>query len=533
MRFQVTATAVAAFSVCALAQSFNLDLGDRAGVPSAWYGGAAASPGFWNMFPGNSTNPLVLRGLDGTLSGVVFSQSIPFGQANSSAPGLIGDDEAMLGDYFDLHSTPHTWAVTGLQPGDYSVYTYAIGLDDPRFRTVVVVNDDPNQAQFVGGEWTGAMELGTTHARHDVHLAPSQTLTIFMRGVAVLGPTRGTFNGVQIVANALGVTMAPADALPEVVAPDTAHLIAVDVDQHDDTLVSAPSIFTSVDGGPVVESAMTHDGGVRWIATLPSAPCGSRVTYYFSCEGVATGLQTLPLAGPEAEQFSVRVGYSDTRTLLRESFESGLPSGWAADGFWHVSGGCAIEPPCDGTQFAYYGQEDRCDYDNDSANSGTLTLPPVDLSAYPPTSIITLRFCQFLETEGDFGADSPDVLVNGEVVFRALNSSVWMGQSIDLSPYAGQVVSIAFRFDTQDLGGNAYRGWQVDDVTIGATRISCTPPCVGDISGDGQIDLSDLASLLAEFGNDVGPTSATDLNGDGRVDLTDLALLLRVFGSVC
>jgi hypothetical protein len=60
------------------------------------------------------------------------------------------------------------------------------------------------------------------------------------------------------------------------------------------------------------------------------------------------------------------------------------------------------------------------------------------------------------------------------------------------------------------------------------------PPCIGDLDGDGEISLNDLAILLAHYG---APGSAApehgDLNGDGDVDLDDLAALLAIFGSDC
>lgn len=58
-------------------------------------------------------------------------------------------------------------------------------------------------------------------------------------------------------------------------------------------------------------------------------------------------------------------------------------------------------------------------------------------------------------------------------------------------------------------------------------------PCP-DVDADGQVGLSDLATLLTHFGSDEGNSYATgDLNGDGSVDLDDLALLLAEFGTIC
>lgn len=56
--------------------------------------------------------------------------------------------------------------------------------------------------------------------------------------------------------------------------------------------------------------------------------------------------------------------------------------------------------------------------------------------------------------------------------------------------------------------------------------------CIGDINGDGIVDLSDLSILLSQFGN-INPNGVADLNGDGVVDVNDLSIMLNAFGSEC
>lgn len=60
------------------------------------------------------------------------------------------------------------------------------------------------------------------------------------------------------------------------------------------------------------------------------------------------------------------------------------------------------------------------------------------------------------------------------------------------------------------------------------------PPCLGDLNGDQAVNLTDLATLLANFGVGSGATPAMgDIDGDGDIDLTDLATLLARFGTSC
>lgn len=63
-----------------------------------------------------------------------------------------------------------------------------------------------------------------------------------------------------------------------------------------------------------------------------------------------------------------------------------------------------------------------------------------------------------------------------------------------------------------------------------------THPCPGDLTGDGAIDLADLAGFLAAFGTSTGDPGyilLADLDFSGTVDLADLAGLLAVFGTSC
>lgn len=76
----------------------------------------------------------------------------------------------------------------------------------------------------------------------------------------------------------------------------------------------------------------------------------------------------------------------------------------------------------------------------------------------------------------------------------------------------------------RDITGTLGSCW----IEIGAS------PCFGDLDGDRNITLSDLAVLLANFAV-AGPVEPDqgDLDLDGDVDLQDLAFLLSRFGMSC
>jgi len=59
------------------------------------------------------------------------------------------------------------------------------------------------------------------------------------------------------------------------------------------------------------------------------------------------------------------------------------------------------------------------------------------------------------------------------------------------------------------------------------TGTSCPAQCLGDISGDGLVDGTDLGSLLAAWDTN---TECADLSGDGTIDGADLGILLAAWG---
>ena len=78
----------------------------------------------------------------------------------------------------------------------------------------------------------------------------------------------------------------------------------------------------------------------------------------------------------------------------------------------------------------------------------------------------------------------------------------------------------------------------MDVLLSDGTVVGCGPSCDvaggdADVDDDCDVDLSDLAAVLAEFGLTGASHSDGDTDFDGDVDLTDLANVLSRFGEIC
>jgi len=177
----------------ARAQSFNVDFSELAGAPSPTYGAAAGQAGQWMTIPSfNSGGLFPLVDTSGIARPATIVPSLPNGPATFDHPATVGDDEALLDDYFDLRSAPTLIEVIGLDPGTYDVFVYTWAPDDGRFGTFVSIQGVDQG--LIGGEWPGGLVEGITHSAERVTIGAGEPL-----GLNFFGITKGTLNGLQIV----------------------------------------------------------------------------------------------------------------------------------------------------------------------------------------------------------------------------------------------------------------------------------------------------------------------------------------------
>ena len=116
--------------------------------------------------------------------------------------------------------------------------------------------------------------------------------------------------------------------------------------------------------------------------------------------------------------------------------------------------------------------------------------------------------------------------------YGVLASGVWHIEFHDASPVdAGTVSTVCVTLDTSpDCNGNGVP--DSDDIAGGDSAdadgdgVPDECGCVGDLDGDGIVDVNDILVLIGQFG---GPGTG-DFDGDGLVDADDLLTILGQWG---
>jgi Ca2+-binding RTX toxin-like protein len=222
-----------------------------------------------------------------------------------------------------------------------------------------------------------------------------------------------------------------------------------------------------------------------------------------------------------------------SNTTFSDATGAGSLQGWTINnqtgggnpGLWHLSTGRTQDPTRVGSggPSLYFGQgEGATGGGNYNAGqvAGIVSSPSIDLTQ---TSTAQLSFNYFLQTEPDHDYDQATVTITLDghpedqfivaANFQNANTGIllqdatgqWQTATIDLSPFAGHHVQIAFNFNSIDGIANNFEGWYVDDIKVtGGTapvatyNVGAPGPIqvagVGDFNGDGRPDFSILQS---------------------------------------
>jgi hypothetical protein len=296
-----------------------------------------------------------------------------------------------------------------------------------------------------------------------------------------------------------------------------------------------------------VTVAMTEGAPNEYEATLPAASRFDGYGWYVSAEEESLGRMYDPPDAPEAT-YSATVALGESIPFV-DDFET--DRGWHVDagadaGNWERadpeevwSVGWLSQPEDDHTPdgtLCYVtgplaGDPGGGEYDVDGGPT-VLTSPKFGLSDLDPV----ISYWRWYHISGtwddelliDVSNDGGTSWVNVECIE---DREMWTYVQWKVSDYVTPTDQVRVRFTADDTPNNSLVEALVDDFRI--TALVCVE-CPGDLDYDGDVDLPDLAQLLAHYDTTGGARyEYGDLDLDGDVDLSDLAALLAVYGSDC
>jgi hypothetical protein len=193
---------LAALSTVAPAQSIyvDFDIGSGtpeigSGAPSSSFAGAAGIPGVWNRVFRDDNGPAPLFDTNGVLGGASMTWSGSAGNLGFNNPTNTGDLALLLNDAKNVSDTL-TMRISGLAPGRYRVFTYAVEPQGHSWTTNIAIPGSVQGTVAVTGPMPGNLLLeGVTHSIHDLQFNGGELM------IAASGEwPRSYVNGFQILA---------------------------------------------------------------------------------------------------------------------------------------------------------------------------------------------------------------------------------------------------------------------------------------------------------------------------------------------
>jgi hypothetical protein len=408
---------------------------------------------------------------------------------------------------------------------------------------------DANGALYLGNVFNTSLGVSVTGGAKDprnnveqVHLLNPATgaWTVRVKGANVAVGTQGY--AIVVTGDIQSGTLPPLmislpSGYPNLVPPGIPTDIDVRIRDGSQTLIpgSAAMSYRMTGSSQFTTIPLTSMGGEMFRGTLPPAYCDNTPQFYFSAQGDGGATVSLPGNAP-ASTFSTTVGTVTTVQVASFDFASGLPAGWTTTGLWHAASGCAPGGTCGSAPWMYYGQDATCTFDTGATNSGNLTSAPIALPTVPAGGSITLTYCSAKISENDPTYDQTTLAVNGTVVDTVGDSPSWEMRTVDLTPYAGQTVTLRWRFDTVDGVLNSFRGWHVDNVAISAAGTVCNNTCYPNCDGSTAapiLNVLDFNCFLNKFSAGDPYANCDNSTAPPILNVLDFNCFLNKFSAGC
>jgi len=340
---------------------------------------------------------------------------------------------------------------------------------------------------------------------------------------------------VEAALETVTMTISYPDGRPDFVDPNGGTSIAIEISGNVAPQGGSGKLHWSAGGGSGEVAMADVPGGM--VGTFPAFDCGAAVSWYISVESVEGDLVYSPYGAP-SESWQ-----SDAWSGIEVAFEDDFNTnqGWtvyagAGTGNWtrvtpSGSGGARCDNPtdADGSGLCFV-SGNGVDEDIDDGST-ILTSPSMDASGGG-----MLRYSRWYNNGTPCGGADPqnDIFVvevsdDGGSTWVELEvvgpggsevNGGWFQMAWDVEAIPGVTPTDSFhvRFTASDLNDGSVVEAAVDAVMI--DRYYCDEePCVGDLTGDGLVDVDDILAGIAGFGTDY------------TVD--DILLILANFGNPC
>lgn len=332
--------------------------------------------------------------------------------------------------------------------------------------------------------------------------------------------------------------VAPNGDLPSVLAAGQPTTVSIAVTPTTGAVIGA-SLRVRYAGESAFSAIPMSAGAGTFTASIPAAPCGRTVEYWFEV-ACSEGTVAYPSGAPAA----VLAALAQERIVrFEDTFDAAGTPAWsvgaagdnATAGLWVLVDpvGTAAQPeddrtPAPGTRCWVTGQGvaggavGAADVDGGITTLVSPALDGSDLSA----ELVYWRW--YSNSQGAApNEDSMPVEWSSDGSTWSLledvtaNAGAWVEVRRSLATFLQAPGAFRVRFRARDLGAGSVVEAGVDDVRVERTGCQHAP---ADINRDGRIDGSDLGLLLGAWGS--GGLPAADVNGDGTVNGSDLGLLL-------
>lgn len=302
--------------------------------------------------------------------------------------------------------------------------------------------------------------------------------------------------------------------------------------------VLGATLHARIEGAAAFGAIPMAPGAGTFTASLPAAPCGRRVEYWFEV-ACSDGTVRYPSGAPASLLSALAI---ERTAIFEDTMEQGA-NGWtvgaagdnATAGIWTLVDpvGTAAQPEDDRTP----APGTRCWVTGQGAAGGSLGAADVDGGTTTLVSPVldgsdlgaTLSYWRWYSNDrgGAPNADSMPVEWSRDGAAWTLledvgvNANAWVEVRRALSSFLPSAGPFRLRFRARDLGTGSVVEAGVDDVRV--ERIGCSY-APGDLDRDGSVDGADLGLLLSDWGSDALPPA--DIDRNGNVDGSDLGLLL-------